>query len=325
LDKSPVLVIDADPAVYQAGFASQCTVHHYVYTDADGEMHQEVWKDGNDARKFFRENPTYEVLDHSTELEVRPEGFARQAAKTVLQKCVRAAAKMFEVGVNDITVEVVLSGPDNFRLTMATIKEYKANRKAAKPEHYNVIRSYISDQWNAQTVHGWEADDEVSIRCRQLAADGVPFLLATIDKDLDQVPGPHFDYRQSVHYDIDAASAHQLFWVQLIAGDSTDNIQGCYRLGVGKAETMVAGWIEEYEEGVPEYETHVAKTLDHWLWYRSVETYAANMEKYPDKFPEGMSPAEAAIENARLVYMLEREGELWTPPGEPHGVLDYGN
>lgn len=317
---NPVLVIDADPAVYQAGFAAQSTIHHYVYQTKSGEMKQRIWADGNKARAFFRRYKGCEVLDHSTELEVKPEAFARQAAKTILRKCVRAAAKHFGCGERDLIVEVVLSGPDNFRKDIATIKEYKGNRKSALPEHYNVVRHYISDQWNAQTVHGWEADDEVSIRCRQLEADGVPWLLATIDKDLDQVPGNHFDYQKNVHYHVADSEAHQIFWVQLIAGDSTDNIQGCHRLGVGKAEEMVAAWIAEYEDH-PERDV---APLDSWLWNAAVDTYQLNMEKYPDKFPEGMTAEEAALENARLVFMLHHEGQLWTPPGMDDEVISYG-
>ena len=61
----------------------------------------------------------------------------------------------------------------------------------------------MTDTWGAEVIDGWEADDEVGIRARQLAADGVEFCIATIDKDLDQIPGLHYDYRQHVFYDID--------------------------------------------------------------------------------------------------------------------------
>jgi 5'-3' exonuclease len=158
-----------------------------------------------------------------------------------------------------------------------------------------------------------EADDKVSIRSRELQADGIPHVLATIDKDLDQVPCRHSDYKNHVFYDVGSEYAQLYFFAQALSGDSTDNIPGCDRIGGAKAIKMVEEWWNFAQEN------HLP-TLS-YVWDQVVETYAIVMDKYPDRYPEGMKPFEAALETARLVFMQEYEGQLWNPPGVPHGEV----
>lgn len=308
---TPVIIIDADPIIYAAGFAAQTTTYEYVLEDEAGNLSQHGWESGTEALKFIRDGQ-YKIVDKTVHVEAKDVGFARQAAKTQLSSIVKQCKA--QLGADDASVEIYLSGPGNFRYKVATIAPYKADRPPP-PVHYQALRDYLTHRWSAVVVSGMEADDKVSIRCRELEADGCPFVLATIDKDLDQVPGLHYDYKNKVFYPIDQEEGELVFWRQCISGDATDNIPGCYKIGPTKAARMVAEWSVEHEEerGTPSW--------DRYVWNKIVDTYAVNMVTYPEKYPKGMKPEEAALETARLVKMIDYEGQLWNPPGVPHAEI----
>ena len=318
----PTLIIDADPAIYRAGFASQSTVYEYVYETKAGELRQKIWDDGRKAQAFFRRYPDLKVLNKEAHITAAPESFARQATSTVMKRTVDAVVKRWGLDdVNDLNIEVILSGPGNFRDDIAKINPYKHNRKGKPvPIHYQLCRDHMVKHWGAVIISGWEADDECSIRAARCRADGVQYCIATIDKDLDQIPGLHYGYSKHVFYDVNASDAETFFWEQCISGDSTDGIQGCYKIGAGKAAKLVAQWTEEWDrECSPEDPTDAS--LEDWLWQAIVNEFALAMDKYQDKYPEDMTPEEAALETARLVKMLDFEYQLWCPPGIPDESL----
>ena len=329
-----LVIIDGDPMVYRAGFAAE--EHHYelVVEMPDGEMAQVVFaplpangKDrkepitaGDQMKAFIKEHECT-VLQKDKVIIPYPEEHALQAVKTAITNCVEAVAKKYGIVSSDMDVIVLLSGPGNFREELATIKPYKGNRDdMIKPHWYQSIRNYMTENWDAQVIHGREADDECSILATNARLDGKPAIICTIDKDLDQVPGMHYDYMKHVFYDVDPEEGKLFFWAQVLAGDATDNIQGLYRVGVKKALSLIENW-QGVIDDLPDEGRLM--TDDEAMWYRIVLEYQQNMEKYPDKHPEGMTPEEAAIENARLVFMQEYEGQLWTPPGVPDEIVEY--
>ena len=116
-------------------------------------------------------------------------------------------------------------------------------------------------------------------------------------------------------YDIDEEYAETFFWEQVLSGDSTDSIQGCYGIGAGKAKKLVAEWYDDLND---EGRTRVGQQF----WPCVLATYSETMDTHPSKYPEGMKPEEAALETARLVHMLHYENQLWVPPGEEDESLD---
>ena len=309
-----VLIIDADPIVYGAGFAAQSTTYEYIWEDEQGELHQRIWDSGTEALQFFRENKDLTVLSKESRVEAKDASFARQCAKTQIASIISEART--ELKVPSMNVEMYLSGPDNFRYKIATIAPYKGDRPPP-PVHYQTVRDYLTHRWAAMVVTGIEADDRVSIRCRELAADRTLFVLATIDKDLDQVPGLHYDYKNHVFYTVDEWDAEWMFWRQCISGDSTDNIPGCYKIGEGKAVKLLETWVEDFK-------TDPMENREEWrryVWQRIVSLYVTTMVKYPDRYPKGMTAEAAALETARLVFMQHYEGQLWNSPGVPYGDL----
>ena len=151
-------------------------------------------------------------------------------------------------------------------------------------------------------VEGWEADDQVSIDSRAYFSP----VIATIDKDLDQIPGRHYDYLKKTFYTVDEEEAMWMFYRQILSGDNVDNIPGLPRVGMKTAQKWLEEWHEDWAE-----EAGDADIEEHW-WDRIVE-------KYDAAYDDGHS---IALEMARLVKMQDYEGQLWSPYGVDDERLD---
>jgi len=316
------IIIDADPIVYRAGFAGQAFERHIVYSYANKEgVFQEIFLPGKKtATKQFNEwkekNDTVEIVDDETVVIPEPLDHVLATVRHMLRDCMHEVAKKFDIDVFDEKTRVLLSGPGNFRDDIATVRGYKANRKEAhKPHWYQQIRNYLTEQWDAEVISGREADDECSILTYQ--GDGNT-IICTIDKDLDQVPGWHYDYVKKIFYHTEEDEGHALFYKQVLSGDSTDNIPGCYQVGAVGAANIIDSIILEYG-------------MDHdRIWKTIVSTYQESLEKYGEACEymdkatrEGMESV--CIEMARLVKMQEYVGQLWTPVGREDELLDIGH
>lgn len=89
--------------------------------------------------------------------------------------------------------EVFLSEQGNYRPYVASMKRYKGNRIGSeKPVWFGHIRRYLYECWGATSVSGCEADDALSIRQRSYLQEGVESCIASLDKDLNIVPGLHY-------------------------------------------------------------------------------------------------------------------------------------
>jgi hypothetical protein len=136
-----------------------------------------------------------------------------------------------------------LSGPNNFRLKIDP--EYKANRKdSPKPYHYEFITNYLIECHDAVVTDGIEADDALAI---QYLKDPENQILASIDKDLNQIPGWHWDIVKENLYHVDEIEAARSLYSQMLQGDRTDNITGIRGIGPVKADKLVQGCSSEDE------------------------------------------------------------------------------
>lgn len=134
--------------------------------------------------------------------------------------------------------KLYITGPGNFREQVATTKVYKGNRDPThKPEHYSAIRDYMKTVWQAEVVEGREADD--AIGCEQYANKDKTTVIVTIDKDLNQIPGYHYNPRKQEMYYVTKHSADIFFWKQMMVGDVTDNIPGITGIGDKRADKVI--------------------------------------------------------------------------------------
>jgi len=136
---------------------------------------------------------------------------------------------------------IYCGGKDNFRYKLCP--QYKANRKDP-PQDASLFRplmQLIIDEKLAIPSDGMEADDMVRIKSIELTAEEVEHTIVHIDKDLDCIPGKHYNPRRAEFYDVDEDSADLHYWQQMLKGDPTDNLPGLPKIGPKKAEAMLKG------------------------------------------------------------------------------------
>ena len=178
------------------------------------------------------------------------------------------------------TWELHLTGKGNFRNDIAVTAPYKGNRTGtAKPVHYHLLREYLVDSWSATVSQGIEADDMLAIRATEL---GEASVIVSLDKDLDQVPGWHYNFSKKSLYHIDPVEGLFRFYKQMLTGDRVDNIVGVRGIGEVKAEKLLAG-----------------KTEDQ-MWEVCVDLLGYDR----------------AVENGHLLYMLRHQDDTFAPPQE---------
>lgn len=177
------------------------------------------------------------------------------------------------------TWELHLTGKTNFRNNVARTVPYKGNRKAEKPVHYHLLREYLELSWGASVSKNMEADDVLAIRATEL---GDASVIVSLDKDLDQVPGWHYNFVKRTHYNVTPEQGLLRFYMQMLTGDRVDNIKGVRGIGDKKAEKLLTGKTE------PE------------MWDLCVELLGADR----------------AMENGHLLYMLRHYEDSFTPPKE---------
>ena len=181
----------------------------------------------------------------------------------------------------EVDYEVYLTGQGNFRYDIAKSAPYKGNRRdVEKPVHLSLCREYLVDKWGAIVSEGEEADDLIGIAATKHGPDTV---VASIDKDMLQIPCKHFNFTTGVWNDVSEFEGLKFFYKQILTGDRADNIVGLFRVGPVKAEKMLEGCSTEQD-----------------LWEAVVKAYDGDKER--------------VVENARLLWLRRKEGELWCPP-----------
>ena len=133
--------------------------------------------------------------------------------------------------------EVFLTGSGNFRYDIAKSFPYKGNRKSTeKPIHLPVAREYLVTKYKATVSEGEEADDLIAIAATKY---GPETIVASVDKDMLQIPCKHFNFTKGEWHDITEFEGTKFLYKQILTGDRADNIMGLYKVGPVKAEKIV--------------------------------------------------------------------------------------
>jgi 5'-3' exonuclease len=149
-----------------------------------------------------------------------------------------------KVAATKATFFITSDDKSNFRFGL--YPDYKANRKnKPKPEHYDFLRKRLQDEFFATVVSGEEADDALAKMLLEPSDEAR--VLCSIDKDLDQIPGWHYNFVTERYYNISEIEGWRSFYAQCLVGDPTDNIPGCPRIGTVKSNQMLEGCQSESE------------------------------------------------------------------------------
>jgi hypothetical protein len=316
------LLIDGDPIVYAAGFAGEKTAYELVTEDADGTLREHYFapkpnpKDvrksisAGDQMKAYLAAHDEKVIDKKRVAIPEEKSHVLHLVNQQIRGIIAAVTKKYTLLDGVLKTEIVLTGPGNYRERLATIRPYKGNRDPShKPFWYKTIREHMVSRWGAQVVEGHEADDEVSIRAHAARTAKRKYIVASIDKDLDQIPGRHYNYQKKVFYTVSPAEGERFFWQQVLSGDGTDNIPGCYGVADVTADDILS---KLDKDGCDTAECR---------WNAILVRYGRSQlsPKCPYKDKNGRA---VALETARLVYMQRSPRELWNPPGEEMGQVE---
>ena len=179
--------------------------------------------------------------------------------------------------------QLYLTGSNNFRKEIAKEVPYKGNRTAPKPEYLPAVRAHLITTWKAIVADEQEADDAIAIEATKLGDNCV---MISIDKDFRQIPGNHYNFVKREHFYVTPEEGLKFLYMQILMGDTADNILGLRGIGPKKAEKMLEECITEED------------------------MYKVCVEAYENE--------DRVIENARLLYLRRKENELWLPPNKRH-------
>jgi DNA polymerase-1 len=176
--------------------------------------------------------------------------------------------------------QLYLTGSNNFRLDIAKTAVYKGNRTAPKPPHHKELRQHLVSEWGAVVYEGIEADDAIATDATKI---GDECIMASVDKDFDQIKGWHYNFVKHKHYYVDEPSGTRFFYRQILTGDAADNIIGLRNIGNKRADVILGEAVNEED-----------------LYNICVEAYDGDEIR--------------VIENARLLWLRRYENQLWEPP-----------
>lgn len=210
----------------------------------------------------------------------------------------RDAKESFDYWINRIQEEafcgdriIAFKHPYNFRLDL--FPEYKAvpsriTHRENKPPYFDEVVHYIERKEEVASVYGLEADDLIAIWVNQFLEQSKSFVVITVDKDLDQLEGFHYNPNPILEknfYLISPEEAKLNFLTQLLKGDPMDRIPGIPGIGPVKAATILAG-----------------KTVE--------EAKTTVIERYKLAFEENWF--DHFLINAKLLWLLREEGKYFT-------------
>ena len=173
--------------------------------------------------------------------------------------------------------KVFLTGSGNFRRELTPT--YKANRPDERPEHWQAVREFLVTQHKAMICEGWEADDQLGIEQDKVGGTTV---ICSIDKDLLQVPGKHYNFVKKEFKEVSPDEGLKKLYLQALIGDRSDNIVGVQGIGPVKAEKALEGLETELE------------------WYEKVKAMYDDVERLHL--------------NMQLLYIWQKPMDKWEVP-----------
>lgn len=277
-----IIRLDGDVIVYSSGFA--CEHNFWIILHAGERREFETRALMLEYAASLGLSAGQYVVENRREVEPLANALYN------VRSTINATCEALQADPKEDTI-VYLSGPTNFRNGVATIKPYKGNRdKAHKPVHAAEIKAMIRREYNTRVSEDEEADDQIAYEhYADWVKDEYSTVIATIDKDLDMIPGLHYNFRKKESYNITPEQGIWNFYRQTLTGDTTDNIPGLDGVGPVKSAKILP------EIGASEAELH-----------------ACVVEEYRKAF--GDTAEERLLEVGRLLWIRKHPGEWWNFP-----------
>lgn len=234
-------LIDGDILVYRCGFAVEKSKYVVYMKGEEAFGPVAIYRYKKEIPKFYFSDADFQIVK---EKDIEPLENALHGIKQTVRAILDA--------VNATDYTIFISGERNFRNDIAVTKPYKGNRdQNHKPRWYKELKEYLIDVYKAVVVEDIEADDALGIEQTTHINNAKDMdyetIICSIDKDMNQIPGWHYNFVEREKYWIDEKTAIRNFYTQLLTGDITDNIQGCVGVGIKTAEKLLSGKQTEEE------------------------------------------------------------------------------
>lgn len=219
-------LIDGDPLLYASCFATE----YNVWTHPTLGTFRRQRELENHVKLMFDDD---ELVDWksclTSEKIIEPISHTYRAIDTSITNIIR------KTGATDYRIYLKDRG-DTFRDRLEYPVKYKGGRQE-KPSNFNEAKQYLAGLNNVVLVSGIEVDDALGINQDKT---GNTTVICTIDKDLDMIPGLHWDMKnEGMIYHISVVQGEQNFWKQMLTGDRVDNIIGIKGLGPVTADKLI--------------------------------------------------------------------------------------
>lgn len=224
--------------------------------------------------------------------------------------------------------QVYISGPTNFRYRL--YPEYKANRiKIPRPQWLNDCKEHLCVQWGGKIGDDVEADDMLGIHQTALTDTDLDPMILTIDKDLQQVPGRHYNFVTKEETYVTPTAGWYTFFRHVMCGDSTDNVPGCRGIGPVKAGLLLQGCespLEMYKQCRRVFADDTRFLLMcQLIWVRRQEEQQWNPQLCLSLHPQLSSPSDLEHKWEASELPLEQNGPSLATIGQiPDGSLITG-
>lgn len=282
-------ILDMDLPIFRAAASAQKT--WYDLYDDTGEF-LETFSSAKECKSYLQDLEEFMEVDTSnykreSRLVVGEFEDAVDALEVILKHYMKKAnarkAKYFIGG----------DSSKNFRIDVATIKEYKSGRSAEKPIHLKRLIEYAKEKYDVVIADGCETDDLVSIAIYHDYLKGFKSkdkskcecVLVSEDKDASVTPGfninPAKDDEPSW---ITTQDARKWLFEMALGGDSCDGIVGAPGVGYKTAATLLEGCKTEKE-----------------YWSKTVEVFEDAYRKHCSK-PKGKKEGKSIDEDGNLTY-----------------------
>jgi DNA polymerase-1 len=185
------------------------------------------------------------------------------------------------------SVTMCFTSRKNFRYNV--YPEYKANRVYERKELFPKLLEWIEGRYHFVRMDFLEADDVMGVLATKEPGQHV---IATIDKDLDQIPGNHYNWLHNRKYKQNKLKADRLFYQQIMCGDPTDNYFGIKGVGPVRAKKLLD------------------ETPKHYRWKAILELFES--KGYDEKYALQMARVARICRVEDFDFEIN-EPILWTP------------
>lgn len=175
-----------------------------------------------------------DVLHHTALWKSEDLGMYQENSERILSSWLAATACS--------SYRMAVGGPKNFRKDFyPDYKDIPARVKSRKTavEHAAEAKDWFFQQPNVFIADGFEADDLLGIWMTE--TEGTERVMLSVDKDLLQVPGLHYNphYLKQEFQDVTVAQSFRYLQYQFFLGDYMDRIPGLDGIGPKKAEAFL--------------------------------------------------------------------------------------